>query len=291
MRNLINQMNKLVLYAQLMRLHRPIGIYLVIWPMLWALWLAAGGLPQMKVLIIFILGAAIMRSAGCVINDFADRKVDGHVARTKNRPLATGEVSVKETVILFCLLCLAAFALVMQTNRLTIVLSIGGLLLASVYPFMKRYTHLPQIVLGAAFAWSIPMAFAAETGGLNSAIWMVYATVLIWTVVYDTFYAMTDRDDDIKVGVKSTAILFGHMDRPITAALQVMCIMGLYLIGQRFELGWIYLTSLFLTCVLFVYQQILIRHRKAESCFNAFLNNNWVGMVIFAGIALDYAYI
>ncbi len=283
-------MNKLVLYAQLMRLHRPIGIYLVVWPTLWALWLAAEGMPQWHILIIFLLGAAVMRSAGCVINDFADRKVDGHVARTQNRPMATGEVSTREALVLFILLCIIAFILVIQTNLLTIKLSVGALFLATIYPFMKRYTHLPQVVLGAAFAWSIPMAFAAETGELNSAIWWVYATVVIWTVAYDTFYAMTDREDDIKVGVKSTAILFGNMDRVITAALQVVCILGLYCVGRHFALGWIYLTSLGIVSLLFAYQQFLIRNREPQRCFSAFLNNNWVGMVVFAGIALDYVF-
>ncbi len=280
---------KFILYGELMRLHRPIGIYLVVWPTLWALWLAAKGLPDLEVLVIFLLGAVVMRSAGCVINDFADRNVDGHVRRTKERPIVSGGVTPKEALILFACLCTFAFGLVLLTNMLTIWLSLGALALASLYPFMKRYTHLPQVVLGAAFAWAVPMAFAAQTGKIDPAIWLVYTTVVVWTVCYDTFYAMADREDDLKIGVRSTAILFGDMDKVATGSLQIMTLISLVMIKQRFELGDVYLASLIVVAALFVYQQYLIKDRDPQRCLAAFLNNNWVGMVIFLGILGDYA--
>lgn len=281
---------KIIAYAQIMRLHRPIGIFLVLWPTLWALWLAAEGMPSMKNLGIFILGVVIMRSAGCVINDYADRKIDGHVERTKDRPMVSGRVSETEALMLFLGLCALAFILVTFTNTLTLILSLGAVVLAATYPFMKRFTHLPQVVLGAAFAWSVPMAFAAESGTLNPLMWLVYSAVLLWTVAYDTFYAMVDRDDDIKIGVKSTAILFGEQDRVMTGALQAMTIFALVLVGKRFELGIIYECALLISTCLFIYQQYLIAGRKKAECFTAFLNNNYVGLVTFAGIALDYAF-
>lgn len=281
---------KLIQYGQLMRLHRPIGIYLVAWPTLWALWLAAKGFPDWDILIIFVLGAIIMRSAGCVINDFADRKIDLHVQRTKERPLAVGSVSTKEALGLFGVLCFIAFGLVLLTNTLTVMLSLGALALASIYPFMKRHTHLPQVVLGAAFAWAVPMAFAAQTGELAPTMWLIYTTVILWTVTYDTFYAMVDREDDIKIGVKSTAILLGESDLIVTRTIQVITLVALYMIGSRFELGAIFKISLLAVAAFFVYQQYLIRNRKPEACFKAFLNNNWVGMAVFIGIAGDYAY-
>jgi 4-hydroxybenzoate polyprenyltransferase len=274
---------------QLMRLDKPIGILLLLWPTLWALWLAAKGIPSVKNLIIFSLGVVVMRSAGCVINDFADRKIDGRVARTQGRPLATGVISSREALILFVTLCLMAFGLVLMTDPLTIKLSIGGLLLAFSYPFMKRHTHLPQVVLGAAFAWGIPMAYAAQSGSLDKNMWLIYLAVVLWTVVYDTFYAMVDRDDDLKIGVKSTAILFGDQDRVITGVLQVMVLYSLVLVGKAYALGWIFYLSLALVAALFGYQQWLIRYRERQACFKAFLNNNWVGAAIFAGIALDFA--
>lgn len=280
---------KCVVYSQLMRLHRPIGILLLLWPTLWSLWLAAKGMPSLKNLLIFSLGVVIMRSAGCVINDFADRKIDSKVQRTQDRPLATGAASNREAITLFVVLCATAFGLVLLTDPLTIKLSVGGLLLAFCYPFMKRHTHLPQIVLGAAFAWSIPMAFAAEAGELTQELWLIYLAVVLWTVVYDTFYAMVDRDDDIKIGVKSTAILFGEQDRFITGLLQVMTLYTLFIIGDRFELGGYYYTSVAVAGGLFAYQQWLIRFRARAACFNAFLNNNWVGLAIFVGIAADFA--
>lgn len=279
----------LISYAKLMRLHRPIGIYLVLWPTLWALWLAAEGWPDGKVLVIFVLGVIAMRSAGCVINDFADRHFDGHVERTRDRPIVSGELSSKQALRLFIGLCLFALLLVLLTNPLTVLLSLGGVALATIYPFMKRHTHLPQVVLGAAFAWSVPMAFAAQTAALPPELWLLYTCVVLWTVCYDTFYAMVDREDDLKIGVKSTAILFGDMDRAMTGTLQIMVLVALVMVGQRFELGDIYLASLVLVAALFAYQQYLIRDREPKACFRAFLNNNWVGMLVFIGIALDYA--
>ncbi len=280
---------KLFLYAELMRLHRPIGIYLVLWPTLWALWLAAEGVPDWQLLVIFSLGALVMRSAGCVINDFADRSIDGHVSRTKARPLVSGRVSSKEAIGLFIALCALAFGLVLLTNTLTIYLSLGGVALAFVYPFMKRYTHLPQVVLGAAFAWAIPMAFAAQTNALDPRLWLIYTTVVIWTVCYDTFYAMADREDDLKIGVKSTAVLLGDMDKLATASLQVTTLVALMMIGQRFAMGDVYYASLIVVAALFAYQQYLIKEREPRRCFEAFLNNNWVGMAVFLGILLDYS--
>lgn len=271
---------------QLTRLNRPIGWLLVLWPTLWALWLAADGVPRWDLLIIFTLGAIVMRSAGCVINDIADRKLDGHVKRTKNRPLVTGAVSVKEAIVLFIILCAIALLLVALTNRLTLLLSVGGLALACCYPYMKRHSHLPQVVLGAAFAWGVPMAFAAQSNALPPELWLVYTIVLLWTLVYDTFYAMVDRDDDIRAGIKSTAILFGAQDRMITGILQGMILVGLIMLGQRFELAMFYYLSVLVVAGLFVYQQYLIRYRQRKKCFDAFMNNHWVGFVIFVGIIL-----
>lgn len=276
-------------YWRLARMDRPIGTLLLLWPTLWSLWIAAKGVPSIKNLVIFILGVIVMRAAGCVINDFADRKIDGKVLRTKNRPLATGAVSSREAIGLFIALCLIAFTLVLFTDPLTIKLSVGGLILAFCYPFMKRHTHLPQVVLGAAFAWGIPMAYAAEAGELNQSMWLIYLAVVLWTVAYDTFYAMVDRDDDVKIGVKSTAILFGEQDRVITGILQFLTLYTLFLVGKRFELGPAFYLGLAVAAGLFAYQQWLIRFRVREACFKAFINNNWVGVAIFAGIATDYA--
>lgn len=275
-------------YWQLMRFDRPIGTLLLLWPTLWGLWWAAEGVPRADLLIIFTLGVVLMRAAGCVINDFADRKVDGHVQRTKGRPIATGRVQPREALFLFAALILLSFVLVLFTNTLTIILSFGAVALAACYPFMKRYTHLPQVVLGAAFSWSIPMAFAAQTGEINPHSWLIYTAVVVWTVVYDTFYAMVDREDDLKIGVKSTAILFAEQDRVITASLQVIVLITLLMVGQRFEMGGIYSLSLVAVAGLFIYQQYLIRQRVKAACFQAFLNNNWVGCAVFVGIAGDY---
>ncbi len=280
--------DKLLAFAQLMRLDKPIGIYLLLWPTLWALWVAAEGIPHTDVLIIFVLGVVVMRSAGCVINDFADRRVDGHVSRTRNRPLPSGRVSEKEALLLFAVLCLFAFILVLFTNRQTIMLSFGGLLLASCYPFMKRYTYLPQVVLGAAFAWAVPMAFTAQTGEVTRLAWLIYAATLLWTVAYDTLYAMVDREDDLKIGIKSTAILFGEADRLIVGVLQALVILTLVLLGQQLSLGFWYYLSLVAASGLFIHQQYLIRNRETARCFQAFLNNHWVGSLVFAGLFLDY---
>jgi len=276
-------------FLQLIRFDKPIGTLLLLWPTLWALWIAAEGVPDYKLLFIFVLGTFLTRSAGCIINDLADRHVDGAVARTSERPLVTGVVSVNDARILFIVLMLLAFVLVLFTNRLTIALSLVAVALASSYPFMKRYTHLPQLVLGAAFSWGIPMAFTAQRGELPAALWLIFLGNLLWTVAYDTKYAMVDRDDDIDAGIKSTAILFGRHDRLLIAILQLLCLLSLYAAGEAFSLGVYYQASLLISAALFGYHQFLIRHRDRDACFKAFLHNNWVGLVIFLGIALDYS--
>lgn len=277
-------------FVQLMRINRPIGTLLLLWPTLWALWLAADGLPSWTNLIVFTAGVFIMRAAGCVINDFADRELDGHVKRTRERPLATGRIESHEALILFAGLCLVAFLMVVLfTNTLTLWLSFGGVALASTYPFMKRYTHLPQIVLGAAFSWAIPMAWAAETGGVAQLAWLLYIANLVWTVAYDTLYAMVDRDDDVKIGIKSTAVLFGENDRAAVGLLQATTVLVLALVGSRAELGTFYYLGLTAMAGLFVYQQQMIRNRDRDACFRAFLNNNYAGFVVFIGLVLDLA--
>lgn len=276
-------------YWELMRFHRPIGILLLLWPTYWALWLAAEGVPDVDVLVIFTLGVIIMRAAGCVINDIADRHIDRHVQRTQSRPITSGKITVQSALILFVGLLICALLLVLLTNTLTLYLSFAAVLLASCYPFMKRYTHLPQVVLGAAFSMSIPMAFAAQTGELAPTLWLVYITNLLWTVAYDTFYGMTDREYDKQIGVKSTAILFEDNDRLITGAIQVLVIVGWLMIGQRFELSGLYYVSIIVASVLMAYQQWIIRHRQASTCFEAFMNNHWVGLTIFLGIAAHFA--
>ncbi|MFT7129592.1 MAG: 4-hydroxybenzoate polyprenyltransferase [Gammaproteobacteria bacterium] len=275
-------------YLTLIRFDRPIGTYLLLWPTLWALWLAAEGVPDFKLLVIFSLGTFLMRSAGCIINDYADRDLDGRVKRTKDRPIAAGFIKAKEALIFCALLCIAAFVLVLFTNNKTILLSFVALLLAASYPFMKRYTYYPQLVLGAAFSWGIPMAFAAQRNELPNSLWLVYIAVVLWTVAYDTFYAMVDRDDDIKIGIKSTAILFGDDDRKITAAIQVLVILILLLVGREFSLSYWYYGSVVGAAGLFVYQQYLIRHRDRDDCLKAFLHNHWVGALIFSGIFSHY---
>jgi 4-hydroxybenzoate polyprenyltransferase len=274
---------------QLIRFDRPIGTLLLLWPTLWALWLAAKGVPDYHLLAIFIAGTFLTRSAGCIVNDLADRDLDGAVARTKARPLVTGAVTVVEAITLFVGLLLVALVLVLFTNKLTIMLSLIAVVLASSYPFMKRYTHLPQLVLGAAFSWGIPMAFAAQRDALPPAMWLIYFGNLLWTTAYDTAYAMVDREDDLKVGIKSSAILFGQYDRVMIAILQMASLLCLYLAGLAFDLGIYYNTSLIVAAVLFSYQQYLIRDRHPEACLKAFLHNNWVGMVIFAGVAISYS--
>ncbi|TXZ77364.1 4-hydroxybenzoate octaprenyltransferase [Vibrio mimicus] len=271
-------------YWQLMRMDRPIGSLLLLWPTLWALLLAAQGLPDVRVLVVFVLGVFLMRSAGCVINDFADRHVDGHVKRTSQRPLPAGLVSAKEALLLFVVLAVTAFLLVLTMNTLTIQLSFVGILLAFIYPFMKRFTHLPQLVLGLAFSWSIPMAWSAQADALPPQVWVLFLINALWTVAYDTQYAMVDRDDDVKIGIKSTAILFGRWDKRIIGLLQLATLVLLVALGQGLELSASYYWSLLVAAGLFAYQQHLIRYRERMPCFQAFLNNNYVGMAITAGI-------
>lgn len=282
------QTNRWLPYIRLMRLDKPVGIYLLLWPTLWAVWIAANGNPSWWIVLVFVAGVVLMRSAGCVINDYADRHIDNKVERTRERPLTSGQVTEKEALILFIALALCAFMLVLTLNKLTIILSLGGVLLAASYPFMKRYTHLPQAYLGAAFGWAVPMAFAAQTGQLEPRLWWLFLATLIWALIYDTMYAMVDREDDLKIGVKSTAILFGQYDRLIIGLAQLSMLAVLLLVGQSFELGAIYYGSLVLTGILMVYHQWLIRGRDRPSCFKAFLHNHWIGLVIFLGIVLDY---
>ena len=277
-------------YARLMRLDRPIGSLLLLWPTLWALWLAGEGRPDIGIVAVFVAGVLLMRSAGCVINDYADRDIDAHVNRTRDRPFAQGLVSGREAQILFIVLCMSAFVLVLTLNRLTVALSVVGAALALTYPFMKRYTYLPQVYLGIAFSWSVPMAFAAQTGTVPQAAWLVFIAAVLWTTIYDTMYAMADREDDIRIGVKSTAILFGENDRLILAVLQVLLFVVLLLVGKRFGLGWEYQAGLAAAAVFAIYQQYLISRRIPRDCFRAFLNNNWFGMAIFCGLILHYLY-
>lgn len=279
---------RLLQYIHLMRLHKPIGIMLLLWPTLWALWIASEGKPDPLVLLVFVSGVVLMRSAGCVINDLADRDVDPHVKRTRNRPIAAGRVSPREALVLFAVLCLIAFALVLLMNRLTILLSLVGVVLAASYPFMKRYTHLPQVYLGAAFGWAVPMAFAAQTGDVPKVAWLLFTATVLWATAYDTMYGMVDREDDLKIGVKSTAILFGDSDRVVIALLQVLVFLALLLTGQAVGLHGYYYLGLLLAAGLAVYQQYLIRDRDPGRCFQAFVNNNWFGAAVFAGILLEY---
>jgi 4-hydroxybenzoate polyprenyltransferase len=282
-------MKRLERYVRLTRLDRPIGIFLVLWPMLWALWLAAGGVPPLGVLAVFLLGCVLMRSAGCVINDVADRRIDPHVRRTRTRPLATGEVSVAEALALFVVLCLIAFALVLTLSRLTVWLSFAGVGLAALYPFTKRATHWPQMFLGAAFAWAVPMAFAAVTGAVPAAAWLVFAATLVWALIYDSMYAMVDRDDDLLIGIKSTAVLWGRYDRLWIGVFQVLFFVLLVAVGGAFGLGWPYYLGLAIAAGIAVYHQWLIRKRDRDACFKAFQHNNYLGMVVFAGILLERA--
>lgn len=275
-------------YIRLMRLDRPIGILLLMWPTLSALWIAAEGLPDLTVLIVFVLGVTIMRSAGCAINDFADRNIDGRVWRTEGRPLATGELKARDAVIVFVLMALIAFGLVSLLNTLTIWMSLVGVVLAATYPFMKRYTYLPQLFLGMAFGWAIPMAFAAQTETVPIIAWLLFLANIIWTTVYDTFYAMADREDDLLAGVKSTAILFGDDDLKILGILQAAYIVVMLMIGHQAELGGIYYSGLLVASGFFVYQQFLSRHREPKACLTAFLNNNWVGLVIFVSLVIHF---
>ncbi|WP_435946548.1 4-hydroxybenzoate octaprenyltransferase [Dryocola sp. BD586] len=272
-------------YMRLMRLDKPIGSLLLLWPTLWALWLATPGVPPLKILAIFIAGVWMMRAAGCVVNDYADRKFDGHVKRTAHRPLPSGAVNEKEARVLFVLLVLLSFLLVLMLNTMTILLSVAALALAWTYPFMKRYTHLPQVVLGAAFGWSIPMAFAAVSESVPLSCWLMFLANICWAVAYDTQYAMVDRDDDLKIGIKSTAILFGRYDKLIIGILQVVVMALMALIGWLNGLGGAFYCAIGLAGALFIYQQRLIAGRDRDACFKAFLNNNYVGLVLFIGLA------
>jgi 4-hydroxybenzoate polyprenyltransferase len=276
-------------WVRLMRFDKPIGIYLLLWPTYWGLWFASNGQPTLKNFIIFTLGVLVMRAAGCVINDYADRDVDGSVDRTKNRPIPAGEIAPKQALVLFLLLLVSALILVLQTNPLTIILAIVGVLLAAIYPFLKRLTNLPQLGLGIAWAWAVPMAFAAEQQALPAGLWLISAAIVFWTIAFDTYYAMVDREDDLKIGIKSTAILFGKKDLLIIAILQILALTLLILAGNYFQRGWIYSLGLIVAAAYFISQHLLARKRQAEGCFQAFLINHRVGMAIFIGLALDFS--
>ena len=275
-------------YWKLVRGDRPIGVLLLLWPTWWALWLAAGGFPPFWTLFVFTAGVWLTRSAGCVINDYADRWLDPQVERTRDRPLASGAVSGREALAVFAVLMLVAFVLVLTLNRLTVYLSFIGLVLAATYPYLKRYTYLPQVYLGLAFGWGIPMAFAAVQGEVPPLAWVLYCANILWATAYDTWYAMVDREDDLRAGSKSTAILFGDMDLVAQGILYVLVFFALFLVGRQAQLGLYYWAGLAIAAVLVVYEFFLARHREREACFRAFLHNNWVGMAIFAGIAAHY---
>ena len=275
-------------YSNLIRLDRPIGTLLLLWPSLWALWIAAKGNPPWEIVLIFVLGVALMRSAGCAINDFADRNIDGQVKRTSKRPLATGLASPKEAVGVFVVLCLLAFGLVLLLNWQTVAMSAVAVILTTIYPFLKRYSHLPQLILGMAFGWAVPMAFMAVTETVPHAAWLLYIATVIWALIYDTQYAMVDRDDDIRIGVKSTAILFGEYDRLMIGLLQLSMLGILVLVGNKSVLGHYYNLGVAAAACFALYQQQLIREREREGCFKAFLNNNWFGASVFIGLVLDY---
>jgi 4-hydroxybenzoate polyprenyltransferase len=274
-------------YLRLMRFDKPIGIYLLLWPTLWALFLAEKGIPQIDLLIIFTLGVIVMRAAGCVINDYADRKIDKFVERTKNRPITSGELSAKSALWLFLVLILVAFQLVLMTNFLTIKIALLAVLLAIIYPFTKNYTHFPQFILGLAFAMSVPMAFAATNNYISSSAWWLFTAAVIWTVIYDTIYAIADREEDLQIGIKSTAVLFKKFDKLIIAILQILLLLVLIKIYIVFDLTIYYNIALILSGFLMIYHQYLIKDRKKEKCLKAFLNNNYIGMLIFIGITLS----
>ena len=277
-------------YARLMRLDKPIGIWLLLWPTLWGLWIAGEGHPDQRIFLIFVIGVIIMRSAGCVINDFADRNIDNQVSRTKDRPLASGTVAPAEAIVLFIALGLIAIALLLTLDPLTQALGIVAAILTILYPFMKRLIAAPQLILGAAFGWSIPMVFAAQSGEIPRLAWLIWLAVVIWAVIYDTIYAMVDRDDDLKLGIKSTAILFGSADVFIISLLQIILMLAFWLIGAAAHLGVWYFAATLIAGLFFVYQYLLIRRREPDACFRAFLNNHYVGATIFIGIMLDYTF-
>ncbi len=270
------------------RMDKPIGTYLLLWPTYWALWIASDGWPNLQLLLIFSLGVFIMRSAGCVINDFADRKIDGEVERTKNRPLVNGMMTSVEAINLFGLLIGMALGLVLMLSWPTIYLSVVAVFLAAIYPFMKRYTQLPQLFLGAAFSWGMIMAFSEAQGEIPLVAWLLFTANLCWTVAYDTMYAMVDRDDDVQIGVKSTAILFGNNDTRMIGFLQLITLALLWTVGDILAFGWPYQLCLIVAAGLFSYQQLLIFNRKRDDCFQAFLHNHWVGLIIFVGVTIEY---
>ncbi|MBP6366797.1 MAG: 4-hydroxybenzoate octaprenyltransferase [Nitrosomonas sp.] len=284
----MNMVDRLKIYAQLMRLDKPIGILLLLWPMLWGLWFAAKGMPDAHILVIFVLGTVLMRSAGCVINDFADRKIDPHVERTKNRPMAAGKIGSKEAVLLAAGLSLCAFLLILPLNQLTILLSVPALFLAGTYPFTKRFFAMPQAYLGIAFSFGIPMAFAAQTDSLPPLIWILMLANLFWVIAYDTAYAIVDKPDDLKIGIKTSAITMGRFDVMGVMLCHGMFIVIMLAIGQLQAMGMAYHAGLMIAVGLIIYQYTLIRNRDRALCFKAFLHNNWVGMVVFVGIALDF---
>jgi 4-hydroxybenzoate polyprenyltransferase len=273
-----------------MRVDKPIGIWLLLWPTLWALWLAGEGHPDGGLFVIFVFGVFIMRSAGCVLNDFADRKIDPYVERTRNRPIASGAVAPMEALTLFLALGLIAIGLATMLNRQAQLLAIVGAVLTIIYPFIKRYVSIPQFVLGAAFGWAVPMAFAAQTGSVPQLAWIVFGAALIWAVIYDTFYAMVDREDDEKIGVKSTALLFGDADLFVIGGLQLIMLMALLFVGLRAALGLWYYLSLVIAALLMAYHQWLARDRQPAGCFKAFLHNHLIGLVVFIGIVLNYSF-
>ena len=273
---------------RLMRFDRPIGILLLLWPTLWALWIAGDGSPSTKNILIFCTGVVLMRAAGCIMNDVADRGFDPHVERTRSRPLASGELTVRQALITFFVVMLLAFSLVLMTNALTIKLAFAGAVLASTYPFFKRWTHFPQVVLGMAFGWGIPMAFAAENGQIASVAWLIFLINVIWSVIYDTLYAMVDRDDDMSIGLKSTAILFGRYDLLIIRLLKIVMIALLLLLGLKLQLSWPWFAGVAVAAVLFARQQYQVRNRDRDACFKAFLNNNWIGVAVWVGLLAAY---
>jgi len=276
-------------YFRLMRLNKPIGIYLLLWPTYWALFLSAGGWPDIDLLIIFTFGVIITRSAGCVINDYADREIDKHIARTRDRPITAGEISPKAALLLFIALGLSAFALVLLTNTLTIKISFIAIALAVLYPFTKRWTNLPQLILGLAFAMSVPMAFSAQTGTVPASAGWIFLATMLWTLIYDTLYAMADRDEDLKIGVKSTAILFAKYDQILITLLQVLLMIVFIKIGNLFDLGTFYDISLIIILLIMIYHQFLIKKRQKMDYFKAFINNHFIGMTVFFGIFLSIA--
>ncbi len=281
-------LDRLQQYWLLARFDKPIGILILLWPALWALWLASDGQPDILVLTVICCGVVLMRAAGCVINDYADRDFDPHVERTKLRPIAAGKVKPKEALVVFAVLCLSAFALVLLLNKYTIMLSFGGAFLAASYPFMKRYTQLPQAYLGIAFGWAVPMSYAAQTNEIPAVAWVLYLAVVLWALVYDTMYAMVDKEDDLNIGVKSTAILFGDKDREIMAILQIIILLLMIQVGRMQNLSWIYYGVLACASGFFIYQQKLIFYRDKTDCFKAFLNSNYFGLTVFIGLVLEF---